>query len=151
MQPFGVLWEETDSLKQRDTRLSLRRLSLRADLLEQRSHGSGVDFRCLMQGDFTLFLRDAQVAQEKGLYQQWWPVTIVYSGTMRAPFEIYARAESRRYFDKLKGMFEIQSKDDFAPLVEAFDRKQMGLPTFGHWMSPNASAMMNYQKLATVP
>lgn len=151
MQHFGVLWEETESLDRRNARLGLKKLSLRADLLEQRSHAGGLDFIYLMQGDFTLFLRDAQFSLQGSVYQQWWPVTTIYASRMRAPFEMYARAESRRYFDKLKVIFDIQSKDDFAPLIEAFDKRQVGLPVWGHWQSPNPVPMMNYQKLESVP
>jgi hypothetical protein len=52
MRNFGALWQQTDSLKARNDRLKLNKLSLRAELLEQRSHSSNVEFRYLMQGDW---------------------------------------------------------------------------------------------------
>jgi hypothetical protein len=150
MQHFGVLWEETESLDRRNIRLGLKKASLRADLLEQRSHSSGLDFRYLMQGDFTLFLRDSHLALRRDGYQQWWPATMVYGRTLRAPFEIYARAESQRYFDKLKVMFEIQSKEELEPLIEAFNANRYGLPSWDY-MTLNPVLIMNYQKLASLP
>ena len=151
MQSFGSLWQQTESLQARNARLNLGKLSLRAELLEQRSHASNVDFRYLMQGDFTLFLQDAKLALQSGTYSHWWPETLIYTERLRAPFEIYARAESLRYFDKLKVVFQVQSKDELAPLVEAFKKRQMGLPGSSFYYSADPIVLMNYEKLASTP
>ena len=151
MQQFGVLWQQADSLDARNKRLQLNKVSLRAYLLEQRSQNSGIDFQYLMQGDFTLFLRDAKFALENQSYVHWWPETLVYAARVRSPFEIYARAESKSYFDKLKVIFGISTKTDFQPLIEAFNAKRMGLPGSRLYGSPDPVAMMNYQKLASNP
>ena len=151
MHNFGVLWRQADSLENRNVRLQLKKVSVRAELLEQRSHASGVDFRYLMQGDFTLFLRDAKFAVESRHYVQWWPETLIYGSRLNAPFEIYARAESKRYFDKLKIVFDIQMKDEFADLVESFRKKQLGLPRSGSYWAPDPIILMNYEKLASIP
>ena len=151
MQNFGVLWQKTESLDRRNVRLQLNKISLRAALLEQRSHTANLDFRYLMQGDFTLFLRDAKLALERRGYVNWWPETLFYAARLHAPFEIYARAESKRYFDKVRVIFEIQSKDEFAPLVEAFNKRQMGLPGSSSYGDPDPIVLMNYEKLASAP
>lgn len=151
MQSFGVLYQETDSLKSRNERLKLNKFSLRAELIEQRSHASNIEFRYLMQGDFTLFLQNAKLALQSKSYVRWWPETLIYAERIRAPFEIYARAESSRYFDRLKTVFEMQTKDEFAPLVEAFNGRQMGLPGPSPFYSPNPVTLMNYEKLASIP
>src|SRR6266404_8934119 len=59
MQQFGIIHQHMESLAHRDKRLQLRRLSLRADMLEQRSHTSGLPLVGLMQADFVLFFFDA--------------------------------------------------------------------------------------------
>jgi hypothetical protein len=151
MQHYGVLWQKTTSLDARNERLKLNKASLRAYLLEQRSHNSGLDFQYLMQGDFTLFLQDARFALESKSYVRWWPETLVYGERIRAPFEIYARAESLRYFDKLKAVFQIQHKDDFAPLIKAFNERRMGIPGPNAYYSPDPIVLMNYEKLASSP
>ncbi|MFP1780314.1 hypothetical protein ACLEEB_14270 [Lonsdalea quercina] len=52
---YEVFREYLRSLEHRNNRLELRRLSIHADLLEQRSKASGIEFRYLMQADFILF------------------------------------------------------------------------------------------------
>ncbi|TMO90478.1 hypothetical protein CWC13_19090, partial [Pseudoalteromonas ruthenica] len=63
MVSFTAFRAYMECLKRRNQRLELRRLSLRADLLEQRSKTSGIDFRYLMQADFILFMR-AEIDKE---------------------------------------------------------------------------------------
>jgi hypothetical protein len=150
MQPFGVLWGDMETLDRRNARLNLKKPFLRAELLKERSLSGGLEFRYLMQGDFTLFLQDARFALASNGYQQWWAATMVYGRSLRAPFEIYARAESQRYFDKLKVIFEIQSKDELEPVIEAFDANRYGLPAW-NYMTLNPVPIMNYQKLASTP
>lgn len=53
----------------RNRRLNANRLSLRADLLEQRSKSSGVQFRHVMQADFVYFFR-ADLTNLTG-YDRW--------------------------------------------------------------------------------
>ena len=56
MLPFCIFRQYMPSLEARIQRLKLNRLSLRADLLQDRARESGVDFRHLMQADFVLIL-----------------------------------------------------------------------------------------------
>ncbi len=76
MVRFPVFREYMRSLEGRNKRLELRRLSLRADLLEERSKSSGLEFRYLMQGDFLLFMR-AEMEDEDG-YSSWRPETSAF-------------------------------------------------------------------------
>jgi len=55
MQHFGIIQQHMESLLYRSKRLQLNRISLRADMLEQRSHASGVEVFGVMQADFVLF------------------------------------------------------------------------------------------------
>jgi hypothetical protein len=57
MVSFEVFREHMTSLEVRNTRLNLRRLSVRADLLKERCTGVPLEFRDLMQADFILFMR----------------------------------------------------------------------------------------------
>src|SRR4051794_26628369 len=56
---FGIVRQHMSSLKHQNDRLKLNRLSVRADLLERRSHTSGLPLHDLMQADFILFIADA--------------------------------------------------------------------------------------------
>lgn len=57
MVSFIVFGKYMYSLEHRNKRLGLRRLSVRAYLLKERSSGVGVEFRHLLQADFVLFIR----------------------------------------------------------------------------------------------
>ena len=96
MVPFGVLRHFMESLRHRNQRLDLRRLSLRADLLKQRCRGIGIEFRHIMQADFVLFLRDNLDRLDD---RMWWPETLLYIRRHTGPFEVFARSQSLGYFD----------------------------------------------------
>jgi len=57
MVSFTIFSQYMKSLKYRNKRLNLRRLSLRANFLKKRCQTIGIDFRYLMQADFVLFIR----------------------------------------------------------------------------------------------
>lgn len=104
---FTVFRKYIGLLKHRNIRLGLRRLSLRADLLKERSSGIGIEFRHLMQADFVLFMRaELDTKDERNI---WWPEILLYLGDFHSPFEIFARAISKKYFDKIKCLFVINS------------------------------------------
>jgi hypothetical protein len=68
IKEFFILNQEQPSLEvMRNQRLALRRTSVRADMLNQRSKGAVVNFEELMQADFVLFLRDAADAAAGGV------------------------------------------------------------------------------------
>jgi hypothetical protein len=117
MLPFSVIRKPMKALgpKQQE----LRRVSLRADLLEKRSHVvSGLKFADLMAADFVLFLRAA--ALEPNL-RSWYPETLLYT-TFRfgGPFEVFARSESKAYFQRLSPVIGIRSKEEMEALIATF-------------------------------
>jgi hypothetical protein len=139
------------SLDYRNKRLSLGRLSLRADLLQQRSSASGLSFQHVMQADFTLYLRDAfDTLRESHSHQHWWPETLLYASDGHGPFEIYARGQSKAYFNQIKVMFDIENKTDFEPLLEAYMKQRLYVP---HWQfeSVSPAALLGFDRLATKP
>lgn len=83
MLQFAVFRQHTPSLQVRNSRLKLQRLSVRADLLEQRCKGLGVEFRHLMQADFVLFLRGIVTGEP---HSYWFPETLVYAGRQAGDF-----------------------------------------------------------------
>ncbi|MEJ1407199.1 MAG: TIR domain-containing protein [Candidatus Sedimenticola sp. (ex Thyasira tokunagai)] len=148
MVDFTVFREHLRSLEHRSQRLELRRLSLRADLLEERSKSSGLEFRYLMQGDFILFMR-AEVEDEDG-YSGWWPETLLYLFRFHSAFEIFARAISRKYFDKLKCLLSIDKKEDLNELLEGYRSSKRRLPRW-EMNSINPTGLLGYEQLATKP
>lgn len=147
---FAIIRQPMKSLKYRDERLNLRRLSLRADLLTQRTKGSGFSERQLMQTDFVLYIRDCIDAIRYGTYQQWWPETLLYEEGREGAFEIFTRSQSLEYFNKLKRLFDIENKADMEPLLKAFQDKKLHIPTW-QFDSFNPAALMGFQLLSTKP
>jgi len=148
MVPFQVFRQYMKSLSYRNERLNLHRLSLRADLLKKRCQAVGIDFRYLMQADFILFIRDELYVED--LFSRWWPETLLYLGHFPGPFEIFARAESKRYFAKIKCLFDIQEPEDFKQLLEEYRNKKRKLPQW-EFESFNPVLLLNIGKLATKP
>ena len=152
MVPFTVFMSYMRSLKYRNERLNLRRVSLRADLLEQRSKASGIAFRQIMQSDFILFIRSCFDTINNETYRSWgWhPETLVYIERHSGTFEIFARAQSKEYFDRVKCIFDIEDKKDFIPLFEAFKKNQLEMPRW-QFTSFNPEMLLGFERIATRP
>ncbi|MFL9591952.1 SEFIR domain-containing protein [Aeromonas schubertii] len=145
MVSFTAFREYMECLERRNQRLELRRLSLRADLLEQRSKTSGIDFRYLMQADFILFMR-AEIDKESP-YDRWWPETLLYAGRHHGAFEVFARSISRAYFDKVKCLLNIQDPADLTELLNLYRENWNELPRW-QFDSFSPSALLGFEQLA---
>ncbi len=148
MVSFVVFRDYLRSFELRNSRLKLNRLSLRADLIKERANGTGVDFRYLLQADFVAFMR-AEILEENE-YKRWWPETLVWLGYHNAPLEIFARAASKAYFNRVKGLLGIESAMDIEPILIGYKDGSRRLPRWQHQgFSP--SALLGYGNLATRP
>lgn len=147
MVDFRVFRRHMKSLAYRNERLNLGRASIRADLLKERCAGPGAGFRYVMQADFVLFLRaDIKAAGGFG----WYPETLLYLGYSSRPFEIFARSESSKYFDKVKRLLGIDSPEDLDNLLLSYKENRQRLP------GRNVEAFtilnaLNYERLAKKP
>jgi len=148
MEPFTVFLKNTYSLGHRNERLKLKRTSLRADLLKQRSKTSGIKFMQLMQSDFILFIRDCFDVIKYQQHQDWRPTTLLYFERHNGTLEIFARAQSKEYFSKIKCIFDIEGKNGFVPLFEAFKKEELTIP---HWefYSFSPENLLGFERLAT--
>lgn len=152
MQRFSVFRPYLRSLKARNKRLQLRRISLHADLLKDRAEASGLAMRDLMQADFALFLRDAFESLKDGAQQSWWPVTLLYFQDYTGPFEIFARSVSSKYFARLRQVLALENKMEFVDALKHFgySNSRLFLPKWeGHFISLEKAA--NIEKLDTRP
>lgn len=143
MVEFSIFRESVSSLKERNQRLELQRLSLRSDLLKERSQSSGMNFSYIMQGDFVLFMR-SEIEQE---YFTWFPDTLLYACRYPKTFEIFARSISRSYFEKVKCLLNIRKSDDLRELMEAYKTGRR-LPNW-EYDSLNPEVLLGYEHLAT--
>lgn len=146
MKTFTVFGQYMGSLEERNSRLNLRRLSLRADLLKERCQMVSIKFRDLMQTDFILFIRSELYCENSDI---WWPYTLIYLGYFTGSFEIFARAESKKYFEKIKRLFEIESPDDLKLLLKKFKTGERQVPYRGISVySLNPARLLNIDRLA---
>ena len=142
---FEAFGRSTASLQHRNQRLQLDRLSLRADMLRERAESSGIRFRDLMQADFTLFLK-GQMDQERQIY--WNPITLIFSSHEEHAFEIFARSESARYFERVKVLLGIEDKNALGKLFAEFDQNPGRVPMWQHHrISPRE--LLGYHRLAS--
>jgi hypothetical protein len=151
MQGFFILNQEQPSLDtMRNQRLSLKRNSVRAVMLNERSKGAAVDFEELMQADFVLFLRDAADAAARDSRNRWWPVTLVYAGNRSKPFEIFARGRSASYFGQTAPMLGLAGPADLMALLGRFEKEDgFYLPRWTYY-SLAVRELSGAEKLGTV-
>lgn len=145
---FSIFRPYLKSLEERNTRLNLRRLSIHADLLDQRSKGSGFSFEEIMQADFILYLRDGIDAIRTKSHFNWYPITLLYATEGRASFEIFARSQTKEYFNLIAPILGIKSKEDFQIFWNGIKEGQIYVPRWEyHSISPHE--LMGYELLAT--
>lgn len=150
MVSFRIFRQYLKSLELRNKRLELRRLSVRSDLLEQRSKSSGIPFRQLMQADFIIFIRDCFDSLVEGRRQDWWPETLLYAERHGGAFEIFARCQSAQYLISIGKIFNINKKQDFDPILAAFQDKSLYIPSWDYtYIDPQA--LLGYDNLAKRP
>ncbi len=128
MVSFADIRQHVRSVQDRNARLKLQRISLWSDLLEKRTKTSGFQFRSLMQADFVLFMRDCFDCIRTGTLQSWRPETLVYLERHESAFEIFARSESKEYFEQAKCLFDISKTADLESVFTAFQEGKLRDP-----------------------
>ena len=117
-------------------------------MLAQRCKGVGIEFRDLMQADFVLFLRDHLDHPDETWH--WWPETLLYVDRHSAAFEIFARSKSAAYFERVKTLLGMKSKDGLSPLLKAFAEDSRRIPRW-EFESFSPLALLGWNELATKP
>jgi hypothetical protein len=143
---YIVFRDYMNSLETRNRRLNSRRLSLRADFLEQRSKSSGVQFRHILQADFVCFLR-AELTDSTG-YEQWWPETLLYAGRHHGAFELFARSVSKTYLARTLPLLGVSSLDPVKAKLDDFAAERRRLPSW-QFDSINPANLLGFEQLGT--
>ena len=148
MRSYGIFRHHLRSLDHRNSRLNLRRLSLHADMLKERCSDSGVSFEQMMQADFVLYVTEAMHGLSEGRGQEWWPETLVFKSFRGGTFELFLRAESKEYFDKITGILGVKSKSDLEAFAQAIRDENIYVPK---WDFDRISPLelMNFDQLCT--
>ena len=126
--------------KTRNDRIEPKQKSLQTNILKGRAELLGVSFSHLMQADFILFMRKELTSPDSF----WWPVTLLHANST---FEIFARAESIRYFDRIKCLLNIAAKEDMIPLLDAYDNRDRQFPKWD-FECPDPRSLMGFDNLA---
>lgn len=130
------------TLRERNQRLNVNRISPEADLLAEHYKSGNITLHELMQADFILYLRSVGISQ---VWSRWYPVTLVLANRHQA-FEVFARAESREYFAKLSPVLGVTSVDALKSVLTGInERKEL---QFGMW-PPEIFELSNAKNLGT--
>jgi hypothetical protein len=123
------------------------RTGMTAKLLRDRATNKDLTFNLLMQADLVLFLRS--LLHRIGPDDWFWiPKSLVHA-EYHGAFDLFARAESRRHFESLKVLLNIEGKPE---LVDSFERA-VSEGIFGdlHLKSTVIRRLINLDNLDTRP
>jgi hypothetical protein len=147
MHSYIKFGEIPRALQFRNQRLKLNRLSLFADFISERTKSSGLDFKYLMAADFVLWLR----SQNREIWHGWWPDTLVFvSFRSGLPFEMFARAKSMRYFEKIKPLLGVDDKAGLEQLLAKIEAQSDRIPRW-QFDRVNPRALMQMEAIASTP
>ncbi len=147
MLPFTVFCFEFGSLRYRAQRLKKEEAGLHANLLRERCEGTGLEFSQLMAADVIMFLRFQLGRTQGGI---WWPSTVGHLRYNRESLEPFARACSKKYFERIKNAIGILDKSDLEQCVIKIESDQRG---FHHALFSRVSlrGLIQLEDLATRP
>lgn len=143
---YTVFRDYMKSLEIRNQRLKLHRLSLRSDLLEQRSKTSGILFRHVMQADFVCFLRADLM--HAATYDRWWPETLLYATHQYGPFELFARSTSKAYLSRTLKLLGVSDLATIKAKLEEYAANRRTLPSW-QFDSFSPSVLLGFDQLGT--
>ncbi|MNR81000.1 hypothetical protein D3C71_513440 [compost metagenome] len=144
MHGFPIFRNYLRSFDHRNKRLGLQRTSVHADLLKERNNGTGLEFRYMMAADFVLFLRGANSASWNG----WWPDTLLYADRHGAALEMFARAKSARYLEKIMKLVGFSSAESLKAFLSEIPDSELPRWQFTR-LSPKT--LVGFNELGSMP
>jgi hypothetical protein len=112
---YAIFWNSLPSLKSYQKRQNKNPAVPEAELLFESFAGTSPSFEDVMQADFVLYLRALQFSD---WHERWIPLTLVYASRRHNPFEIFARAESRKYLDRLLSVLGYSTLEDLKSAID---------------------------------
>lgn len=147
MTPFRAFRRGAlESLIERGNRIDPRRFPLRASMLKKRATISGLGFNDLITADFVLYLR----GQTMDRRSWWWAETLLYADE-RSVLEFFARCQSKKRFDRVKVLLDIESKEALGELLDKIESESGRIPEWGHFTRANPRGYLGYDQIATRP
>src|SRR5690606_20933299 len=88
----------------------------------------------IMEADFILYIRWCldYLKGSTDRYDYWWPETLLYASRQYGAFEVFARSQSKQYFEILKKAFDIEGKDELLSIPQAINEKKLHVPDFNY-------------------
>lgn len=115
LSDYTEFYQYAQSLEIRDQRLKTNRISTAADLIKEANpDGSQPSFESLMMADLILFIR--------GVDRGWYPVSLVYASNIYSPFTIFARSESKSYFNRVAKVLGFTTLESFKERVSELEQ-----------------------------
>lgn len=131
-----------ESLEQRNREMSLRRISLHADLINEAHEHSVVSFTSFLEADLTLYVRSLIASK-----LDWYPISAVYLTDTYGALPTYVRSQSARFYEQVRPLLLNTSADDLRKIVvDASANRE--LLRFDY-RSLDIARLLNLEKLAT--
>lgn len=134
--------------KIRNERLNLRRLSLTADLIKQRADISKYDFDKLKETDILLYYRSLMRKDiQNNMKSKWFPLTSVYD---TYNIRILDKLISKRYFEKIKFIFKINTKEELQSNVKFIIENDLDKTSRFDYNIPYIDSAFDFDKIGTL-
>lgn len=147
---YGLFRHFDRILDHRNKALGLRRSSLQADMLQERSVGTGIRFEQLMQTDFVLYLRESVGSNEQ--YRNWFPMTLHLLPFRHGAFELFARARSARELDKALAILGLSDRVRLDALMASYADGSRKAPSLdGGWENLDVARLTGHAQLGEWP
>lgn len=112
-------------------------------LVEERCNFRGIDINMLAQADFIIFL-NVELRKKRN----WYPYIQICKTSRRQPYEIFMKAISLSYFERIKCLFNIENVLPIHSLLDDYQNNINSLPRIDE-MELNISTLINIDVLAT--
>lgn len=144
MVSFNLFSKDVYSIEEENRRANPRHTAPLATIIKSRVNTNLLTHAHLMQGDFMLWLN----AKRKGHW--WYPMNCVYARSIHGAFEVFARAKSARYFDRLKIALGVNDRDHLQRIITGLVNDDRGVPRWS-FDSLDVVQLSNIEQLATAP
>lgn len=115
MSNYSAFMQDLESLRRREQRLNTNRRVPEAALLSERCKGVPTQYRDLNAADLVLYLR----GRRDGFH--WYPFTLAGFRYRSIQIEMFARARTHAYFDRIKGMLGVSNEREFVELIQRLE------------------------------
>lgn len=142
---------ELRSLVYRNKRLNARRVSYTTDILMERAICHGIDYKeQIIETDLLLYYISHLMTHN--IYQCWFPMTHIYIADIyRFKINILKRLISKRHFEKVKVLFNVNTIEELKQLFNSFSEdinQNMRYPGSWGYVS-ELSQHINYDEIGT--